>query len=340
MKINYKIGIYFAAIIVSCICLNGWIWFYYQTKVLLPAISIFCTGIAGLSAVLIFVLKRHMEQTIAQLSRVIASITDMNGNEVFSVLDDDLLSKLQSQVIKLTNILRAQNVKIKRERDEIKSLISDISHQLKTPLSNLKLYHELSQAPLISTEEYNEFSSNIHSQIDKLSFLLESIIKLSRLEGGIIQLVPSKISLNNICLTAIKQAYQKARSKRIEITFNPGKDITLNLDKNWTVEAVFNLIDNAVKYTGPGGTVAVDTVQYELFARLDIVDSGIGIDEEEINHIFKRFYRGRHAQNEEGVGLGLYLAREIIQKQNGYIKVKSTPQEGSTFSVFLPLIGV
>lgn len=338
MKINFKIALYFILIIACCTLFDWYIWLTYRNIALLKAISIFCTVIACLSAFLLYVIKRHMEKLLNQLSRLISSIIDMNSDEVFSALEDDMLSKLQSQVIKLTNILKAQHSRIKSERDEIKSLVSDISHQLKTPLANLKLYYELLQDSSISKEEYTEFSTNMQSQIQKLGFLLDSMIKMSRLEGGIINLIAEQTSLNDVCLTAIKQVYQKAKSKNIEIKFNVRKEIILNIDKNWTVEAIFNLLDNAVKYTGPGGTVAVEVMQYELFARLDVVDNGAGIDEKEINNIFKRFYRGEHTQKEEGVGLGLYLAREIVTRQNGYIKVKSKLSEGTAFSVFLPNI--
>lgn len=338
MKINFKIALYFILIVACCTLFEWYIWLTYRNIALLKAISIFCTVIACLSAFLLYVIKRHMEKLLNQLSRLISSIIDMNSDEVFSALDDDMLSKLQSQVIKLTNILKAQHSRIRSERDEIKSLVSDISHQLKTPLANLKLYYELLQDTSISKEEYTEFSTNMQSQIQKLGFLLESMIKMSRLEGRIIKLIPEQTSLNDVCLTAIKQVYQKAKSKNIEIKFNVRKEIILNIDKNWTVEAIFNLLDNAVKYTGPGGAVAIDIMQYELFARLDIVDNGPGIDEKELNNIFKRFYRGEHTQKEEGVGLGLYLAREIVTRQNGYIKVKSKLSEGTAFSVFLPNI--
>lgn len=337
MNINTKIGIYFTSIILCCILLNCYIWLIYKNIVLLSTITIFCTIIISLSIIFIYTLKKYVEYILTQLSEVISSIIDMEENEVFSVLNDDMLSKLQSQVIKLTNMLKGQNLRIKMERDEIKSLISDISHQLKTPLANLKLYYEIMQDLSISEAECTEFRDCMKIQIEKLSFLLDSMIKVSRLESGIIQLTPNKISLNNVCLTSIKQSYQKAIIKNIEIKFNPTEDITLNIDKNWTVEAVFNIIDNAVKYTHNTGTIIIDTMQYEMFARVDITDNGIGIDEKEINKIFKRFYRGEHTQDEDGVGLGLYLARKIISKQNGYIKVKSCISQGSIFSLFFPL---
>jgi signal transduction histidine kinase len=314
-----------------------YIWFATKNATLLTVASIFSIIILGLSLLFIHILKKHIEHILNQLSQVICSIIDMNDTEVFSVLNDDMLSKLQSQVIKLTNILKAQNRRVKNERDEIKSLISDITHQLKTPLSNLKIYHELLMDESISKEEYIEFKDNIQNQIEKLDFLLSSMIKVSRLESGIIQLAKVKANLNDICLTGIKQAYQQANIKNIDIKLNNTENIILNIDKNWTIEAIFNIIDNAIKYTPIGGTIIINIIQYELFTRIDIIDNGIGIDETEINNIFKRFYRGKASKNVNGVGLGLYLARKIITMQDGYIKVKSEVSKGSVFSLFLPL---
>ncbi|APH16649.1 his Kinase A domain protein [Clostridium sporogenes] len=336
MKFNFKIALYFFMIVFCCILFDLYAWFKYKNINFMMLIIIFSILMIMLSIMLIYVLKRYMEHILIQLSEVIESITDMNENEVFSVLNDDMLSKLQSQVIKLTNILKAQNRRIKYERDEIKSLISDISHQLKTPLSNLKLYYEILQDTSIPKEEYDEFNFNMKSQIEKLSFLLESMIKMSRLESGIIKLTPNKVSINDVCLIAIKQVYKKAKDKNIEIKFNIAEDIVLSIDKNWTTEAIFNIIDNAAKYTNNNGTIVVDSTKYEMFARIDIKDNGVGIDGKEINSIFKRFYRGEGSENEEGVGIGLYLSRQIIEKQNGYIKVKSRLQEGSIFSIFIP----
>ncbi|HDK7166291.1 TPA: HAMP domain-containing histidine kinase [Clostridium botulinum] len=336
MKVDLKIALYFSMVVFCCILFDLYAWFKFKNINFMIFTIVFSLLIISLSTVFMYVLKKYMEHVLIQLSEVIESITDMNDKEVFSVLNDDMLSKIQSQVIKLTNILKAQNRRMKNERDEIKSLISDISHQLKTPLANLKLYYEILQDTSISKEEYEEFNFNMKSQIEKLSFLLESMIKMSRLESGIIKLNPKKVRLNDICLTAIKQVYKKAKDKNIEIKFNDTEDIVLNIDKNWTTEAVFNIIDNAIKYTNNNGTIVVHSIKYEMFARINVTDNGIGIDEEEINSIFKRFYRGEGSENEEGVGIGLYLSRQIIEKQSGYIKVKSKPLKGSIFSIFIP----
>ncbi|GAE01725.1 two-component system histidine kinase [Clostridium botulinum B str. Osaka05] len=208
MKVDLKIALYFSMVVFCCILFDLCAWFKFKNINFMIFTIVFSLLIISLSTMFMYVLKKYMEHVLIQLSDVIESITDMNGKEVFSILNDDMLSKIQSQVIKLTNILKAQNRRMKNERDEIKSLISDISHQLKTPLANLKLYYEILQDTSISKEEYEEFNFNMKSQIEKLSFLLESMIKMSRLESGIIKLNPKKVSLNDICLTAIKQVYK------------------------------------------------------------------------------------------------------------------------------------
>ncbi len=279
--------------------------------------------------------RNHIQNVFLQLSEVVGAIIDMRETEVFSTLDDNMLSKLQSQVIKLSGILKAQNNRLEREKNEIKSLISDIAHQLKNPLCNLNLYVSFLKDETLDEKSKQEFVCNIVGQLEKLNWLMESMIKMTRLEGGIIQLKPEKSSLNDLLLTALKQIYLRAEKKQINLSFNPGEDIVLKTDKKWTSEAFTNILENAVKYTADNGKISIRILQYEMYVRVDIEDSGSGIEGKEINNIFKRFYRGSNSKNQDGVGIGLYLSREIISRQDGYIKVKSTPGVGSTFSVFL-----
>ncbi|GAA0077358.1 HAMP domain-containing sensor histidine kinase [Clostridium sp. CTA-5] len=286
---------------------------------------------------LIFYMNKYMCSILEKLTELINRIIDGNEEEIFSVLNDDLLSKLQSQTIKLTGILKSQNNRLEKEKDEIQSLISDISHQLKTPFANLKLYCELLKNNDISSEDRKEFISVINNQVQKLNFLMESMIKMSRLESDIINLKPKQVSLDEICLTAIKQVYEKAKLRNIEIELISKEDIAVFVDGKWTSEAIFNIIDNAVKYTDYNGKIIISTNCFEMFAMIEIKDNGIGIKKKEINNIFKRFYRGENVSNEEGVGIGLYLSREIILKQDGFIKVKSEKDKGSTFSLMMPL---
>jgi signal transduction histidine kinase len=286
---------------------------------------------------LIFSVKKYIISVLEKLTELINTIIDGNEDEIFSVLNDDLLSKLQNQTTKLTGILKSQNNRLSKEKGEIQSLISDISHQLKTPFANLKMYCEFLKNNDISNEEREEFVSIINNQLEKLDFLIESMIKMSRLESGIIALKIKQCCLDDICLGAIKQAYEKAKSKNIEIEFDSNESVEIFIDEKWTIEAVFNIIDNGIKYTNSNGKIVITTKRFEMFVMIEIKDNGRGINEAEINNIFKRFYRGKNSGNEDGVGIGLYLSREIVSMQKGFVKVKSEENKGSSFSIMFPL---
>lgn len=174
----------------------------------------------------------------------------------------------------------------------------------------------------------------MQTSLEKLTFLTNSLIKMSRLESGIIRLKPERNSLNDIVLQAVKTVYAKARGKNITMSFDCEQTFEALLDFNWTAEAIANVLDNAVKYTPNGGVVGLKIIEYPSYLRLDISDNGIGIPEEEQAKIFSRFYRGKQSAGVDGVGIGLYLTRDIVNKQNGYIKVASD-ENGSTFSLFL-----
>lgn len=157
---------------------------------------------------------------------------------------------------------------------------------------------------------------------------------MSRLESGVIQIRAKKNNLNDLILTVIGQVQRKAKDKNIVIKLLEKNKIEINCDKRWISEALLNILDNAVKYTGINGEIEIVVQSYDMFSRIDIKDNGIGIAEEELPKIFSRFYRGKNTMEIEGIGIGLYLAREIITKHNGYIKVDSS-SEGTMFSVFL-----
>lgn len=279
--------------------------------------------------------KRYSKNIFIKLSDMLSAIIDMKEETFFSMIEDSLFSKLQYQTIKLTSILKNKNNEIEKERNEIQQLISDIAHQLKTPLTNLQMYGEFLQDESLSKEERNEFSKIIGNSLNRLSFLVESMIKMSRLESGVISLKPTVNELNDTILVAINQVQRKAKAKNIEITLEATNKVVINYDKNWMEEGIFNILENAVKYSSENGIINIKVQSYEMFVRIDIKDSGTGIEEEELPKIFGRFYRGRNAADTEGIGIGLYLTREIVSKHDGYIKVEST-NKGSIFSVFLP----
>lgn len=323
-------------LVLCCVALPAAVWLVGGGQAVVLA-----AGVGALLMLLLAFLQnrnsdRYMEDLVASLSDLIATLTELRDQEVFPVAEDTLLSKLQTQVIKLTGILKARSRAMEEERNEIKSLISDISHQLKTPIATMKMYGDLLMEDGVSETDRREYLSVLNTALNKLVFLTDSMIKMSRLESGVIQLKPQTCSLNETLLQAVKQVYHKAEKKNIEITLKEEASVTLRHDRNWTAEALFNILDNGVKYTPSGGKMNITVLRYELFARVDVADSGMGIPEEEQAHIFRRFYRGQNTQGEEGVGIGLYLCRKILSDQGGYIKVKSTGA-GSVFSVYLPL---
>ena len=221
------------------------------------------------------------------------------------------------------------------EQKQIKELISDISHQTKTPTANIKLYTEMLSTET-DHEKIREFVKNIESQTEKLDFLMESMIKMSRLEAGIIEIRQKPENLFFTLQKALSAIVPKAEQKGITLSVNCPENISVSHDTKWTEEAVFNVLDNGVKYTPYGGRIRVAVKRQEIYTKISIKDTGKGIAKDRQAQIFTRFYREPEVHETEGIGVGLYLARKIITLQKGYMQVQSGPGEGSEFSIFLP----
>ena len=223
---------------------------------------------------------------------------------------------------------------VREQKDQISALISDISHQTKTPVANLKLYAQLlSEQPL--TPQGKDCAAAISAQAEKLQTLIEALVKTSRLETGILVLHPQPGEISPVVGRAAAQYAPKAAEKGVALTLDQTEGAAV-FDPKWTEEAVCNLLDNALKYTPPGGSVTVEVKNYELFSAIRVCDTGPGIAEAEQAKIFGRFYRASGTWQTEGVGIGLYLTRQIAEKQGGYVKVDSMPGMGSTFSLYIP----
>ena len=298
----------------------------------------FVTSCVAILCIFMFLLdfmhNRYNDNLLEDITLLIEALVEQQERTVFSEAEDTLTARLQHQLLKLRNILKAQNQMLTEEKAQIKTLISDISHQIKTPIAAANTFVQLLSDETLQDEERNEYIATLQISLEKLTFLTNSLIKMSRLESGIICLKPEQISLNDIVLQAIKTVYAKAKNKNINITFDSEKHFEALLDFNWTAEAIANVLDNAVKYTPNGGVVDLKITEYPSYLRLDISDNGIGIPEEEQARIFGRFYRGKQSAGVDGVGIGLYLTRDIVNKQDGYVKVTSD-ENGSTFSLFL-----
>lgn len=312
----------------------GSVFFMENTSALMLFVICAFAILCGLLFLLDFLHNRYHDDLLEQFTLLIEALVEQQERIVFPENEDTLTARLQHQLLKLRNILTAQNQMLAQEKEQIKTLISDISHQIKTPVSAANTFAQLLDDKELSDEERSEYIATLQTSLEKLTFLTNSLIKMSRLESGIISLKPEKNSLNDIVLQAVKTVYAKAKEKNITITFDCEQNFEAMLDFNWTAEAITNILDNAVKYTPSGGIVGLEITEYPSYLRLDISDNGIGIPEEEQAKIFGRFYRGKQSAGIDGVGIGLYLTRDIINKQKGYIKVASD-ENGSVFSLFL-----
>lgn len=272
-------------------------------------------------------------KVIERLNKMIDNAIE--GRPIENGFDESKLSALETKLSHYLTANSATKIQLADEKSKINQLISDISHQTKTPLANILLYTQL-----LAESELSDYNQNcvaaLTQQAEKLNFLISSLVKASRLETGIITVTPTNNNVANMLETVIEQATPKAMGKNIALTVD-SRDVEAVFDPKWTVEALYNIVDNAIKYTPSGQSVQLSVTPYQLFCRIDVADTGLGISEDETAKIFSRFYRSQEVTDKEGVGLGLYLAREIITAQGGYIKVKSRLGTGSVFSVFLPI---
>ena len=287
-------------------------------------------ALASLGAMLWY---RHLtKRTLKRLDRMLD--TAIRGAFSQEDFDESMLSAVET---KLGRYLAASTVSarnLQEEKDKIKRLLADISHQTKTPVSNILLYTQLLAEQELPKESRGCVSA-LEGQAEKLQALIEALVKTSRLETGVIALRPVPGQLRPLLQSAVSQLGPKAEAKGVSVVLEPGGADAV-FDPKWTEEAVFNLLDNGVKYTPAGGRVTISTERYPLFSRINGRDTGPGIPEEEQPKVFQRFYRGVDHQREEGVGIGLYLVRQIAEGQGGYVKVFSPKGGGAMFSLYLP----
>ena len=285
------------------------------------------------AAATIWMYRRKTRQTLMTMDKMLDAAIDGSFSE--NIFDESVLSAVEAKLARYLSICAVSSKNLISEKDKIKSLISDISHQTKTPIANILLYSQLLGEHELP-EDCAVFVKSLSTQAQKLNFLISALVKTSRLETGIITVSPKQESVARLFKEVQRQILPKAQAKDITFTAQDTQ-IAACFDLKWTAEAVYNIADNAVKYTDSGGSVAISATAYELFCRIDITDSGIGIAEEEHGKIFARFYRSPAVSAQEGVGIGLFLAREIVAAEGGYIKLSSQIGSGSCFSIFLPM---
>ena len=286
---------------------------------------------------LVLIFGKRLSHFTSNLCRTLDNMID--GNEELQKSNDSetLFARINHRLIRLYEIMQKNRHKVDMERQELQMLISDISHQVKTPVSNLQMVTDTLLTKPVSEEERMDFLQGIRSQTDKLDFLFQALVKTSRLETGAIRLEKKDSSLFHTLAQAMSSIVYAAEKKEIAVSVDCPENLIISHDSKWTSEALFNLLDNAVKYTPSGGKISVSVVLWEMYVEVKVTDTGKGISESNQAAIFRRFYREEEVHDQQGVGIGLYLAREIVTRQGGYIKVVSELRQGSEFSIMLPV---
>ena len=304
----------------------------------LPSLGIVVLVVGIAAGLVVYYERRRAKITMRTIERMLEQA--MEGDFTEEDFDESRLSALETRFAHYLSASAVSAGNVSAEKDKIKTLISDISHQTKTPIANLLLYSEL-----LMEEELPESVTGsveaIYNQAARLRFLIDSLVKLSRLESGIVSLRPEENRIQLLFDQMTEQFARRAEEKglRFRVKDTEGTNavtyLTAVFDPKWTAEALGNVVDNAIKYT-EYGEITISAVRYEMFVRIDVADTGIGIPEEEQAKIFSRFYRSEEVRGQDGVGIGLYLAREIISNEGGYMKVSSKAGRGAVFSMFLP----
>ncbi len=278
---------------------------------------------------------RYVKRTFDSIDRVLDSVLAKNAELSLEAAVDSRLSKLTHKAVKIIQVNAMDISQTKQEKEIIQSFISDMSHQMKTSLSGVAMYTDLLLEGRITEAEQQEFLLRIKMGTDKLQWMMDSLVKMSRLEIGAIELSPVPTVIKQTISDSISTVYGAASKKNISIQTAYFEDVSLLHDRKWTSEAITNILENAIKYSPAGGEINISVETLPIYTKISITDYGIGIAPDEWNSIFKRFYRGRNAKDVDGVGLGLYLASLIFQKQAGYILVDSKLGQHTTFSMFL-----
>jgi signal transduction histidine kinase len=297
--------------------------------IIISATAIICCALTVLFC------RRYVLKSFNSIDTVLDRILSKDVSLLSEITGEDRISKLTHKARRIIDMCVSEVTQTKEEKETIQGFISDMSHQMKTPLSGISMYSDLLLEGKLSADEQGEFLSRMKLSTEKLQWIMDALIKMSRLEVGTIQLSPASENIKQTISDAIGSVVAAATKKNINITVSDFENMPLYHDKKWTREAIANILENAVKYSEPNGEIKIAVEPMPLYTKVIITDNGIGIDKKDWHLIFKRFYRGQNAKGNEGAGLGLYLAALIMEKQGGYIMVDSIPGKFTAFSLFL-----
>lgn len=298
--------------------------FFFQCIVLL---------VAGGAGLLFFFYVRGRQAKIEDLTAYMVALNRDEYNLEIEDNADDELSGLRNEIYKLTVCLKEQAIRALNQKKALADSVANISHQLKTPLTSMTiLVDNLSENADMDQETRHKFMREVSCQLSGMSWLVQTILKISRLEAGVVELERRACILRELVSEAVWKLETAAELAEVVFRVDVAGDICVRADYNWTVEAFLNLLKNAVEHSHKGGVVEICGMENDVYTELRITDHGTGITKEERQRLFQRFYRGNTAK-EDSTGIGLSLAKEIVERQHGYISVDSEENKGTEFSI-------
>lgn len=324
-KIYFLFGSSFLFLLILLFIANIYQWY--------PFLLYVSVAIAVDAGVCVYLIRRNVLKLFKTFSVLIDHAIE--GNNIPIECNEMEISLVTSKLARFTKVRNKEIENSKQQKQRIEGLISDISHQTKTSIANILLYSKLLEENVQDLQKTKKYVTHITKHSEKLKWLIQTMLHMSRLENDIIQCDIKHHRVEDLILLAINQTYKAAEKKGIEIDYIPSNQ-SADFDLKWTGEALTNILDNSVKYTNPNGQITIHVNEFEHFLCITITDNGIGIPKEEQAQIFQRFYRGTAVSTHEGIGVGLYLARKIITIQKGYIKVDSAYGKGAKFHVYIP----
>lgn len=283
----------------------------------------------------IFYMRKRIETVMAHLLQRMDNA--IHGQIQEMAYDESMDAAITQRLNRLLQIAGMHKEQAELERDTIKALISDISHQVRTPLSNIMLYIELLKEQTLE-KNVEALADKIQKNSEKLDFFMKELVKSSYVEQEMILVHPQMVSVEELIDISCQNVELAAFRKKIMIKKELSKEVSEKLcyaDKKWTIEALGNLLENAIKYSKEESMVQIRCKEQESFLCIEVQDDGIGIKEEEQGKVFERFYRSEQVKEQPGFGIGLYLAREVLSKQGGYLKLTSKLGKGTVIAMYL-----
>ena len=303
LSVNKVCMVACAALFLLSIAMPVTIYFLTQNVLALCCGLLYAVFVAGCMVAFLAFVRRKLTLFSDALCKLLDDMMSADQAPPQYTEEENLFYKIQHRLSRLYEVLRESKSSIAKERADLQELISDISHQVKTPIANLKMLDATLLEQNVSPEKQKEFLLAMDSQLDKLDFLMQAMIKTSRLEAGVIALEPKPQAIYDTLAAALGGILLNAEQKKITVTVDCPETVSAAHDRKWTTEALFNILDNAVKYTPVGGKIHVAVVCWEMYVKIDISDTGIGIPEQHQGTIFKRFYREDSVHDAPGIGI-------------------------------------